>query len=121
LIQQGFIVQPGSGEIPGCGHVPAFEILGHQSGGALLGAGFDTTDPGLTSFGVSLESLNPPCTGDLDGDGVVSLPDLTMLLSAFGSCLGDPNYNSAADLNGDGCVDLSDLTSFLSAFGSTCA
>lgn len=58
----------------------------------------------------------PPCPPDLNGDGLVDLADLTLLLSDFGclapACVGD------LDLDGD--TDLSDLTSLLSAFGTNC-
>lgn len=54
-----------------------------------------------------------PCP-DANGDGVVDLGDLSILLAAFGT--NDP----IADFNGDGVVDLSDLSMLLSAFGTTC-
>lgn len=69
--------------------------------------------------GVSeLIELPPPCPGDLNGDHIVDLLDLTVLLSGFGitggATLGD------GDVNGDGNVDLNDLTLLLAAFGSSC-
>lgn len=60
------------------------------------------------------------CTGDLDGDCVVSLSDLTLILSAFGCCSPNACFNSAYDINGDGCIDLSDLAIVLSQFGTNC-
>ncbi len=46
-------------------------------------------------------------TGDLNGDGVVDISDLLILLSAWGQCPNDePCYS---DLNGDGVVDTADL------------
>lgn len=64
----------------------------------------------------------PPvaCPGDLNGDGVRDLNDLTALLSAFGTTSGDPGYNAAADLDSSGSVDLNDLTGLLSTFGVAC-
>jgi hypothetical protein len=44
--------------------------------------------------------------GDLNGDGVVDLNDLLMLLKAWGEC---PPGDCPADLNGDGVVDVLDL------------
>jgi hypothetical protein len=59
-----------------------------------------------------------PCPGDLDGDNVVGLADLAVLLSHFGTVGGaDPEDG---DLNGDQNVDLSDLAILLSNFGTTC-
>ncbi len=57
------------------------------------------------------------CVGDLDGDGVIGLGDLTILLSHFGAA--DADYFDG-DLNVDGVVDLADLTNLLSRFGSSC-
>lgn len=59
------------------------------------------------------------CPGDLDGDGVVGLADLTILLANFGTP-GGANPGDG-DLDGDGDVDLTDLTLFLAAFGNACS
>ena len=56
------------------------------------------------------------CPADLDGDGVVGLEDLTILLANYGAAGGDPD----GDIDGDGDVDLEDLTLFLAAYGSSC-
>lgn len=57
------------------------------------------------------------CVGDLTGDGVVDLNDLSTLLVHFGevgaSC-------TDGDLNGDAAVDLSDLSTLLVSFGTSC-
>jgi len=52
--------------------------------------------------------------GDINGDGIVDLADLLILLSTWGPCAkGEP---CPADLNGDGEVDLADLLILLSAW-----
>lgn len=58
--------------------------------------------------------VNVTCAvpGDLNGDGVVDVSDLLILLSAWGACSG-----CSADLNGDGVVDVSDMLILLSAWG----
>jgi hypothetical protein len=62
----------------------------------------------------------PGCdAGDLNGDCLVDLIDLTLFLSAFGN-VGEPG-SVVGDTNQDGVVDLIDLTSLLSQFGSNCA
>ena len=47
--------------------------------------------------------------GDVNGDGVVNVSDLLMVISAWGSCTDCPE-----DLDGDGEVNVSDLLLILS-------
>lgn len=59
------------------------------------------------------------CTGDMNGDGIVDLTDLTLFLSSFGTIApGIPI--PCADIDGDGDVDIVDLALFLAAFGQAC-
>ncbi|MFU8828122.1 MAG: choice-of-anchor Q domain-containing protein [Phycisphaerales bacterium] len=55
------------------------------------------------------------CTGDVNGDGVVNLADLNLVLGNFGT------QSFRGDANGDGVVDMTDLSIVLAAFGQTCA
>lgn len=64
------------------------------------------------------ELIQLPCQGDLNGDSIVDLLDLTALLSGFGTTGGATLENG--DLDGNGDVDLSDLTLLLSMFGTIC-
>ena len=52
--------------------------------------------------------------GDLNGDGVVDVSDLLILLGAWGPCSGG---SCDADLNDDGTVDVSDLLALLANWG----
>lgn len=56
----------------------------------------------------------PPCEGDANGDNIVNLDDLNIILANFGSAV------SEGDLNNDGVVDLQDLNVVLGLFGSSC-
>lgn len=56
------------------------------------------------------------CLGDLNGDGVVNVLDLSRFLLLFGAPLTDDR----ADLNFDGVINTADLSKFLSRFGSKC-
>ena len=47
--------------------------------------------------------------GDVNGDGVVDIFDLSIVGLAYGSFEGDPDYNPDADLTRDGLVDARDL------------
>jgi hypothetical protein len=60
----------------------------------------------------------PPCPGDVTGDGIVDLTDLTTLLAHFGMLSGA--VFADGDMDGDGDVDLGDLTVLLSQFGISC-
>jgi len=55
------------------------------------------------------------CLGDLNGDGLRNVGDLTVILSNFGC-----TSNCIADLNGDGTTNTGDLTTFLGVFGEVC-
>ena len=62
--------------------------------------------------GFVLDLPRPPaCTADLNGDGVVSSPDVAFLLSAWGT-------SGPADLDGDGVVASPDVAFLLSAWGA---
>jgi hypothetical protein len=58
---------------------------------------------------------DPARPADLDGDGLVDVRDLVILLSAWGPC--PPEKSCGADLDGDGVVDVRDLVILLSAWG----
>ena len=64
-------------------------------------------------------SIEPGLIGDLNGDGVVDLSDLALLLAHYGWCEGDANYNPVTDIDGNGCTDLSDLAALLAHYGET--
>ncbi len=78
------------------------------------GVSFGTTSP---TEDASAQLFDAPCPGDLDGDGAVTLSDLSGLLSNFGR---DDATVSDGDLDGDGDVDLADLAGMLGLFGTTC-
>lgn len=63
------------------------------------------------------ELLGGGCAGDLDGDEMVALSDLAILLSHFG--LGGAAA-ADGDLDGDGDVDLADLAALLARFSAAC-
>ena len=50
--------------------------------------------------------------GDIDGDGVIGVPDLLILLSLWGRCPG-PGETCPADFDCDGQVAVSDLLRLL--------
>ena len=54
------------------------------------------------------------CTGDVNGDGVIDLADLNIVLANFGQAV------PFGDADGSGSVDMTDLNIVISAFGNTC-
>ncbi|HMN96270.1 MAG TPA: hypothetical protein PKC43_08155 [Phycisphaerales bacterium] len=81
---------------------PVYFVLGHQ-------VDEGTTRAAAAWLRDSLEPVNP-CSGDLDGNGVVDGADLGVLLGAWG-------LPGAADLDGNGLVDGADLGILLGAWG----
>lgn len=61
--------------------------------------------------------VTPDKQGDLNGDEVVDISDLLVLLSNWGECPGGISWGCAGDLNGDGVVDVSDLLLLLANWG----
>jgi hypothetical protein len=93
-----------------------FDLILDQS--MLHLAGDFTTMLGEIREGVAtVSSLEPPSgpLGDLNGDGVVDVSDLLILLGAWGPC--PPSGDCPADLDGDGAVNVSDLLILLGNWG----
>jgi hypothetical protein len=55
------------------------------------------------------------CAEDFNGDGIVTISDLLVILGDFG-CAGD----CTCDLNGDALVSIADFLLFLAEFGTDC-
>ena len=66
----------------------------------------------------SLPVTPPPCLGDVNGDGSVTLSDLSTLLAHFG--VAEDAAATDGDLDADGDVDLADLSRLLANFGTIC-
>lgn len=58
--------------------------------------------------------------GDVNGDCVVDLYDLTAVALAFSSRTGDPNWNPEADFTEDGMIDIFDLVVVTINYGRHC-
>jgi YVTN family beta-propeller protein len=86
---------------------------------ALVGTGQLAPEVELWISQLTPEQKNPdahePNPADLNGDGVVDVLDLLLLLDAWGPC-GDCN-ECPADLNGDCTIDVLDLLQVLDAWG----
>ena len=58
--------------------------------------------------------------GDVNGDDLIDMRDISETASAFGSYPGHPRWNPDVDLNRDGLVDMRDLAMVASLFGKEC-
>ncbi|MEP0845628.1 MAG: hypothetical protein HRF50_02280 [Phycisphaerae bacterium] len=88
-------------------------IAEDAGGGSIVEAAVD--DLQIRDFGCPEPE---PCPGDLNGDGVRDLADLSALLSNYGSPAG-MTYEDG-DMDGDGDVDLADLSAILEVYGLAC-
>ncbi len=73
-------------------------------------ANLDQNDTNLDGFG-------NVCDADLNGDGVVGIPDFNAVRGAFGSRIGDGRFLPAADFNGDGAIGTPDFNTLRRFFG----
>jgi len=57
--------------------------------------------------------------GDVNGDGIVNILDLSRLGKAFGATATDPNWDKEADINSDNIVEVLDLSILGKNYGKT--
>ena len=90
-----------------------FGVLTRFAVGDIVKLEFERTHVFGTIAGVNLTITMPaPCPADLNGDDVVNVLDLIVMLGAWGPNPGDP-----AELNGDNTVNVLDLILLLGAWG----
>ena len=66
-------------------------------------------------------SLKIKMLGDITGDGVIDIYDVTVACQAYGSRTGDPNWNEEADLSPEwGIIDIYDVVTLCSNYGRQC-
>jgi len=58
--------------------------------------------------------------GDIDGDGVVTIADISVAAMAFGSYPGHPRWNPIADLDQDNMISIVDVAVVAVNFGNSC-
>ena len=78
-------------------------------------------DPGSSAPNVVYQAgqaqLWMPVEGDANGDGMVNIADLAIVLASYRMCSGDSGYDARGDLDGDDCVNFSDLAILLANYG----
>jgi len=61
------------------------------------------------------------CVGDVNGDRIVNILDITQILTSYGSAgEGTRNWNPRADLNRNGRIDIMDFVIAAGKFGKNC-
>jgi hypothetical protein len=88
--------------------------IGQPDAGSMSNAQFEIAGGFWT--GAVLGDEPPTCLGDINGDNVVNVSDLLLLLGAWGTC--PTPDNCPGDFNGDGVVNVADLLIMLSAWGA---
>jgi Bacterial Ig-like domain (group 3)/Bacterial Ig-like domain (group 2)/Dockerin type I domain len=84
-----------------------------------LAPGDTTITATFGSLTATLQTVGPTSvTGDLNGDGLVTLDDLLLLETIVGSTPTGPN--DARDINGDGKIDNLDVQALLTLCGGNC-
>jgi len=59
--------------------------------------------------------------GDVNGDGIVDISDVTLIASIYDSKEGDPNWNPEADVAPPyGLIDIADIVTVASHYGQSC-
>ena len=121
-LQQGHFGPPVPGEAVAGSNLTAFRYLDDQVILLRGGAGHGTS-PNQIEFAaafLAVEEEEPPaneCPEDLDGDGVVSVGDVLLLLGEFGCAV----ECGSADLDADGLVGVTDILAMLNVFGTPCS
>ena len=89
--------------------------VGISGATAIVGARFDDDNGTSSGSAYLFDAAGAPgkCPWDLDGDGVVGIGDLLILVGNFGPCDGE----CPADFDEDGFVGASDLLALISNFG----
>jgi hypothetical protein len=72
----------------------------------------------LTAWGA--KPADAALVGDVNGDCVVSMTDILLIMDRYGATLGSLLYEPRFDLNGDGRITVIDIQLAIANYGATC-
>lgn len=75
--------------------------------------GSSSTEDVAIAWWTATDVATEPVYGDINGDGLVGVDDLLMMIAAYGDCPGCPE-----DINGDGVVNVDDILDLLIAWNT---
>jgi len=93
-----------------------FDLVAGETMDFRVGKSNDSNLNDLKQLDVVIQRLPRLCPGDINGDGIVNVVDLTVLIGSFGLPV---IPSEGGDLNGDGVVDVNDLSLLLGNLGCT--
>ena len=74
---------------------------------------WETGDQDGYFYSTTIITVEPPIVGDVNGDGIVSIADVTELVDYLLEAGDDDVYLEAADLDGNGKVTIADVTTLV--------
>ena len=88
---------------------------------ALIAGGLFVDASGVSSRGLAAwRGCLSACPGDANGDQVIDMADLMIVVDAFNTSEGDALFNAAADFDQNGAVDFEDLNRVIAGFNMGC-
>jgi hypothetical protein len=73
----------------------------------------------MLAFGFATSIVYAPLTGDVNGDGVVNMRDISIAIGAFNSSPGSPRWVAKADVDNSGHINMRDILIIVMNFGKT--
>lgn len=120
--------EPNGTEFNGSGKLITLVFFGKNAGATSLnfmdkGQWTIMTDNSIFQHDIPFDVINSTahsilCFGDVNGDGLVDMKDVSQAVAAFNSFVGAPRWNMYADVDGNGYVNMKDIVAIVLNFGA---